>query len=273
MDRFYIKFRPSFFILILLMIALRYLEQFFIAYFFMAVHELIHIALAKEYGGNVKGIVFMPTGLRADIQGLETIELAKRSVVIGIPPLFNIVLGIVFGSSFTGAANILIGIFNLMPVYPLDGSRLLLYIGGYMCGTLRAGKLIANVSYIFCITFIILGFMQMVLLNYNPSLLLAAVYIIKESRKYEQAAAYYLYRTLIAKGRNIYRCRKIAADSNTDIKSIVYRLGIDYYTLIDVRYDDIIAEITEDTLRRFIEKQGINHNLVDILSNLRYDNK
>ncbi len=273
MNSFYIKFRPSFFILILLMIALNYLEQFFIAYFFMAVHEMLHIAIAKEYGAGVKGVTFMPTGLRADIQGLENISLLKRTAVIGAPPLFNIIFGILFINSFTGIANIFIGIFNLLPVYPLDGSRLLLYIGGYIWGTLRANRLVVNISLVFCISFIFMGFLQMVLLDYNPSLLLAAVYIIRESRKYEQAAAYYFYKTLMKKGRNIYVCRTIAAHGLTDIKSIINRLGMDYYTVIAVRSGDITAEITEDRLRSFVEKKGINHNLVDILSDLSYYNR
>ncbi len=273
MDRFYIKFRPSFFILILLMIALNYLEQFFIAYFFMAVHEALHMALAKEYGGRIRGVTFMPVGLKADIQELENISLVKRTAVLGIPPVFNIVLGILFKDSFVGIVNILIGIFNLMPVYPLDGSRLLLYMGGYMWGTLRANRLIGNISVIFCVSFIIIGSLQLALLSYNPSLLLAAAYIIRESKKYEQATAYYFYKTLMTKSRSIYACKIIAANGLTDIKSIINRMSIDYYTLIAVRDKDITVEITEDTLRSFVEKQGIDHNLVDILSDLSYYNR
>lgn len=273
MERFYIKVRPSFFVLLLLMIALNYLEQFFIAYLIMAVHEALHIALAAEYGCGIRGVTLMPWGLSADIQGLEKISLFKRIAVTGIPPLFNIVTGIMFTDSFMGIASMLVGIFNLLPIYPLDGSRLLMYIGGYFIGTLRAVRAVASLSAVLCFTFILIGFLQMVLMNYNPSLLLAAVYIIKESKKYEQTTAYYFYKTITAKNRNIYECRKITADIYTDIKSLVYRMGMDYYTVIAVRDEDIVYEITEDSLRNFIEKKGINHNLVDILPNLRYDNK
>lgn len=270
---FYIRFRLSFFVLILLMIALSYLEQFFIAYIFMAVHEILHIALAKEYGGSVKGITFMPVGMSAEIQGLENISLSRRILVFGIPPLFNIVFGILFRSSIVGKLNILIGLFNLLPVFPLDGSRLMVCIGGYFFGTLRANRYAANIGFVICCTLIFMGFLQMVLLNYNISLLLVAVYIIKESRKYEEATAYFIYKTLMTKGKRTYICRKIIASYDTDLKTIVYRLGVDYYTVIEVRKGDIIGSITEDSLRKFIEKKGINHNLVDILANLSYDNK
>ncbi len=270
---FYIKFRPSFFVLILLMIALRYLEQFFIAYIFMIIHEILHIALAREYGGCVKGITFMPVGLSADIQGLENIRLSRRILVLAIPPLFNIVFGILFRNNIVGRLNILIGLFNLMPVFPLDGSRLMVCVGGYIWGTLRANRYVANISLVICCTLILMGFLQMVLMNYNISLLLAAVYIIRESRRYEETTAYFIYKTLMTKKKRIYSCRRITAPYDMDIKTIVYSLGMDYYTVIEVRKDGIIGEITEDSLRKFIEKKGIDHNLVDILTNISYDNK
>ncbi len=270
---FYIRFRFSFFVLILLMIALSYLEQFFIAYVFMAFHEMLHIALALEYGGRVKGITFMPVGLSAEIQGLENICLSRRMLVLGIPPVFNIIFGIIFINSIVGKINILIGAFNLLPVFPLDGSRLLVCIGGYFFGTLKANRYAANMSLVICYTLILIGFLQMVLMDYNISLLLVALYIIKESKKYESSTAYFIYRMLTSKSSRAYICRRIAAPWDTELKKIVYCLGIDYYTVIEVRKGNIIREITEDSLIEFIQKYGIDHNLVDIPSNLGYDNK
>ncbi|MDO5388661.1 MAG: hypothetical protein Q4F63_05445, partial [Clostridia bacterium] len=92
-NNFSIKIGYSFLLIIILMIALGYEEQFFILYGFMAVHEIIHIALAFVFGKSCKGISLMPLGFCAQIDRLEDISLMKRNIVLLSAPLFNILTG------------------------------------------------------------------------------------------------------------------------------------------------------------------------------------
>ena len=268
-----INIKISFFVLTLLMIALRNLEQFFIAYIFMIVHELIHIVISKEYGCKISSINVMPIGLSADIYGLEDISLWQRIIVVISAPIFNIIIGLIFINSYIGLINLCIGVFNLLPIYPLDGSKLMNYIGGYFFGTLRANRYIVNISLFTCYSLIFVGCLQMILMSYNISLLLVAVYIIKESKKYEQNIAYFLFKTLTHKKKNrIMSVKYMAVASKTELKTIVYRLGLDYYTILNIRDKEIKIEITEDMIQDFIEERGIHYNLVDIIDKISYYN-
>lgn len=110
----------------------------FVSYFSVLGHELSHSLMAKRYGYNTRAIIINMFG------GLALIEAyrfkPKENVAISFAgPLFNIAVSVAFliPLFFTYnlsykyfiliiiVANFMMGIFNLIPIYPMDGGRIL----------------------------------------------------------------------------------------------------------------------------------------------------
>jgi Zn-dependent protease/CBS domain-containing protein len=107
-------------------------------YVSVLVHELAHSVLARSYGLPVRRILLYPLGGISEIER-EAPTPGREFAVAGVGPLLSLLLGAVgWGLSqvwqwgIPGAlvrqlmvANILVGIFNLLPGLPLDGGRML----------------------------------------------------------------------------------------------------------------------------------------------------
>lgn len=260
-NNFTITFKLSMILMILLMIALGCLEQFFILYFFIMIHELIHIITAGMFGKKCRGIIIMPIGLCAEIYGVENMRLMKRNIVILSAPLFNIAAGVLLKDSFWGNVNILIGIFNLLPVYPLDGARLFQNTAGYFCGTIRANSMLGFIGKGIIYLLFLTGLFQVVLFDFNFTIIIAALYIYREEKKFGINRAYYFYKCLIKnRDKKPAKVRIWAVDDNIILKKILYKFGTDYYTMVFTgKYF-----IDEDSIKDYIGIYGLNCRLKDI---------
>ena len=136
-------------------------------------HELAHSVVARKRGLPVKNITLFIFGGVSNIEkepGSPGVEF--QMAVVG--PLTSILIGIlafallyVLGQSTTplgailwylGIANILLGIFNLIPGFPLDGGRVLRSIVWKIDGNLRrATRIVTVVGQIIAYLFILAG--------------------------------------------------------------------------------------------------------------------
>jgi len=107
-------------------------------YVSVLVHELAHSVVARGYGLPVRRILLYPLGGVSEIER-EAPTPGREFIVAGAGPALSLVLGAVgWGLAqlvpygVTGAlirqlmvANIIVGVFNLLPGLPLDGGRML----------------------------------------------------------------------------------------------------------------------------------------------------
>lgn len=261
---FVINIKISFFALLMLMIALNLLGQFFILLILVTLHELCHILTAYFYGSDCRELVITPVGFCAKIN-LDNLSFFQKLVVLFSGPLFNIIFGLFTGSM----ASIVLGIFNLLPVYPLDGGRIMNYTMGYILGTLRANRYVVSVSIGVCYGLLAAGVIQLALFYCNFTILAIAVFLLNVNKKEAQSLTYSFYKALIHKPNNkILRVRNVMVNKNTTLKTVIYRLGTDYYTVLNVRDGDIVGYVSEDKLQNFIIKNGISYNVIDVMRNL-----
>src|SRR5207244_6716911 len=121
------------------------------------VHELAHSFLARSRGLDARSITLFIFGGVSNLGG-EARQPATEVVVAIVGPLASLVIGAVaylLGSalassrsaaavaSYLAVSNLLLGGFNLLPGYPLDGGRVLRALAWTATGSLRRGTGIA----------------------------------------------------------------------------------------------------------------------------------
>ena len=90
----------------------------------MAVHELAHIVMMLACGGQVRRLTLRFADLQIAASGLGYRQ-ELLSALAG--PLVNLICGAAFcmqRPSFA-AYSLMLGIYNLLPVWPLDGGRVI----------------------------------------------------------------------------------------------------------------------------------------------------
>ncbi len=150
-------------------------------------HELMHSLVARRYGITIAGIRLMIFGGVSQISAEPpTPGIEFKMAIVG--PLSSIVLGGVFlgiyfagrqlgfspfinvAAFYLGYINVLLGVFNLLPGFPLDGGRVFRSIVWYFTGNLRRatgiaagiGKGIAYIMIFFGIAGIFTGSLSLI---------------------------------------------------------------------------------------------------------------
>lgn len=143
--RIYIS--PIMFVMALYFVAMGMAYEFCCSLAAVLLHECAHARVAKKLGYELNVIKLMPYG--AALCGNVQLK-PKHEVFIAVAgPVFNIFVAVVIAAvwwvlpssyMFTQAfcyGNIYIGLFNLLPVYPLDGGRVMLAL---LSGKIKRGK-------------------------------------------------------------------------------------------------------------------------------------
>ncbi len=155
-DDMHIYISPIMFIMAVCFTALGLAYEFFCSLAAVLLHECAHARVAKKLGYELNMIKLMPYGAALCGDALLPPKHEVRIALAG--PLFNLTLATLFAAlwwlvpqsyMFTQAFcanNLYIGLFNLLPVYPLDGGRVLLALLGAKIKRDKAYKITRIVS-------------------------------------------------------------------------------------------------------------------------------
>lgn len=261
---FRVNLKPSFFVMCTFLVALGQAEQMCVIIFSVTAHEIAHILTARLWGLKTESVTLTPVGQTAAIKGMESLSLFRRLLVIIAGPMVNLVLFVVFQSP----VNLGLFVLNLLPVYPLDGGRLLHYILGCCLGVLRANRVQSFLSRLTAMCIIGAGFVQMVLYGWNISLLCIGIYLYKINRREYINMTFAFYRSIMHRNdKKVVGVRGIVAGEAIKLKTIVYRLGWDYYTVVYVRDKNGVCNvsISEEELIAYVMQKNINHRLKEVV--------
>lgn len=151
-----------------------------------ALHEMGHICALFLFGSHPDEINFGIFGVRIQ-QNKYILSELRQAVVVLCGPLVNMVLfvlfllaNLIFESKIlliTSAVNLVIGAFNLLPVLPLDGGRILLAVLNFFASEKTALKIMRVICVTVLLALIFSGIFLAIKTGINISLLATVMYI------------------------------------------------------------------------------------------------
>ena len=212
----------------------------------LVLHELAHIFAVNYLGGKVERVRPFPLGLMARFRGLERLCAWERYVIYGAGSFANAVVAAwafsVSYLSYFGVLwlerlaffNLVLCIFNLLPVLPLDGGRILRQFLANRIGVLRANRVLLRLGAAVSLCLMILGMVQVILYNYNVTLLCAAIYIRRQNRDMKPTLQMEFFQVLAAKRERtrarLVPVKKVEISESASVKYAMERLTMDYFT-------------------------------------------
>ena len=203
-----IKVDLKIFIAILIFLLTEQLNIYIVFMLFAIIHELGHVLTGIILGFKPKNIEVLPIGISACFYMQcddynKKINYANRFVLKKViiscaGPITNFIIAIIFyffdfsifniSREFIIYTNLIIRIFNLIPIYPLDGGRIIkniLHIKIGLKKSYKYTKIIANLSIIILTIFSSMAILYLK----NISIVLILIYlwgiVIIQNKKYE----------------------------------------------------------------------------------------
>jgi len=153
----------------------------------VVLHELTHSYVAQRYGVEIERIVLLPIGGVSAMKELPKDPHQELMIAVA-GPLVNLVLAaalypvfLLFGNSLSPSLNFLLyyfilmnfllGAFNLLPAFPMDGGRVLRAYLAERMNFIKATETAASIGKTLAILMAIVGILI------NPFLILIAIFV------------------------------------------------------------------------------------------------
>jgi len=126
------------------------LWNYFFIMFFSVIHEIGHIVCGLLLKMKTEKIEIMPFGLRASFYtNFDDKNIKLKEILVTIAgPVTSLALAILCTTQEAIYSNILILLFNMIPIYPLDGGRIIKGVLYIKYGAVKSESLIYKISYI-----------------------------------------------------------------------------------------------------------------------------
>lgn len=225
----------------------------FISFLWVLLHEAAHIVIANKFGCNFNNLKINIFGINAELSNMEELTEKRKLIIYLAGPLFNIFMSInmyliysYYNFEFIKASimiNLCLGIFNLLPAYPLDGSRICEILLSKKFLYKKSKKITEILSIIFSGILFIVFCIMLLLHKVNISLFLAVILITYTTFLERDKTMYIIMGDMISKGRKL---KKHSYIENKTI-SVYYKKGlVNVLTLVDKNKFNTFYILNED---------------------------
>jgi Zn-dependent protease/predicted transcriptional regulator len=231
----------------------------------VVLHELGHSYLAQKYGIRIERIVLLPIGGVSAMEELPK-EPGQELRISLAGPVVNFVIAFIcylilllLKGSYTGVSsflsyfillNLILGGFNLLPAYPMDGGRVLRAFLAERMSYIRATELAAGIGKYLAIIMAIVG----ILVFQNVFLVLIALFIyIGAEQEYQAIMISNYLGEILVENIMSHEVKIVKPDNHVkDVLQTMYRERHMGYPVMD--QDKIVGIVTFDDLSRLKKK-------------------
>lgn len=205
------RFHPLFVLLMVLSLLTGYLLELITLFGIVLIHELGHVFAAKSYGWRVTEVRLLPFGGVAIVEEGGNVPAYQEIWVTLAGPLQNawmVILSLLMLSAGLGdkewwdyflQANLLVGAFNLLPILPLDGGKLLQSLLSYGISYHRTLAVTNQVSLWMSVLLIIAAFFPWYGTGVQLNLLLIGVFLFYSNWYSHRHLSFYYMRFLMSR--------------------------------------------------------------------------
>lgn len=152
------------------------------------IHEIAHMIVGIILGDSIEKIYIMPIGVSLSFKinindcnrkVLNGTYCSLKKILIALAgPISNIIFALIFKKEYQiiGYINLIIAMFNLLPIYPLDGGRIIKHVLIILFGRRKGLKYTNHISNIVMITIAIFTMSQIKTVGYM--MIVSLIYLI-----------------------------------------------------------------------------------------------
>ncbi|NLZ48526.1 MAG: metalloprotease [Clostridiales bacterium] len=248
-----IKLNKFFIPYIFLLIVIGFRGELLVSFILVILHEIVHYLTAVAFGFSGFDIKILPIGAVLRLKDLDEATPFEDLLISLSGPLFNLLLAAILyyistiypgdTISFLIKSNLSLGIFNLIPAFPLDGGRVL---RDCLCMKIiyrRANEITVKVSMV--LGYCILGafFISLTLKTPEYNFAIIGVFVIISSYKERERIVYIIMSDIIRK-KNRFISTKYMENKNIS----VYYKGelINLLSIMDKNKYNVFTVLDED---------------------------
>ncbi len=253
---------PFTWVLALLMVLLGQGETLLAYSIALLVHEAGHYMPTISFRCQPQRMEITPFGAMAAVEEYQAIKPSRQFLIALCGPLANLLLLLVLMSLFyldiisswmvsLFKANLLLMLFNLMPVLPLDGGRMLQSLLNRKTDWRKSSRILAGIGMAFGAGIVLLALAGVIMLGtLNLSLVITGVYLIYAAGKTKQSAlTQYLHHVIGARAKleknGVVPYHFVAVSSGLTVRELMEKLPLGQHNRMIVIDEKTLNEIGE----------------------------
>lgn len=237
-----IYIHPLYYIFAFISILTGHFKNFTFLTLLILVHEIGHIIAGLIWKWKIKRVIILPFGCMTEFNELLNKPIYQEFFILIMGPLFQIIFSFIYPNPY----HLPLLLFNLLPIYPLDGSKFIFLFWNKIGGYYNSYKVLFISSNITIILFLL----------YNKSLifLLFGIYFLWESFSMIKDLYTIFYTFLFERYKYNFKFKKLKKVKN--IKNI--KRGYTHFLYKNGKYileKDYLDKLFNNKTYRMFDKQ------------------
>lgn len=274
-----LEFNPLFFVILVFLLVIKKFHQIFYTFVFLIGHEMAHFLFARKRGFEIDTIQILPFGLSLKFKTYNILNSTDELFIALGGPFFNLfmaaLLFLLAQDQIYIEINLILGLFNLLPVFPLDGGRILRAVVLKRSNYFKATKLVCSITKKVAAFFIFVSIISTFYSIYSIVFVFIFCFIFYNSNNaiyftnYIGMVEFFNKKEELLKKR-VFKTSIFTTTLSCNAKDVIKNLMTEAYNIVYILDNDMRVRyvLTETILLDSMLKLGYNCTIMDIIESL-----